>query len=284
MNPSRSSSAEPPPTATPAAPRPAAGPGGPERRVLLEARQLHKSFGHVRALRGADFTVLEGEIVALVGDNGAGKSTLVKTLSGVHEPDSGEILLHAEPTRFDSVLAARSAGIETVYQDLALAPDVSSVANFFMGRELLRPGILGRLGFLDGDRMTERTGEEFARLGVAIQNVHAPVANLSGGQRQGIAVCRAAAWAKKVLFLDEPTAALGVVQTARVLELVRRVRDSGTSVVLISHDMPQVLELADRIEVLRLGRRVATLRAADTTVEELVGAMAGGAAVPEERA
>jgi simple sugar transport system ATP-binding protein len=245
------------------------------RRVLLEARQLQKSFGHVRALRGADFTVLEGEIVALIGDNGAGKSTLVKTLSGVHRADSGEILLHGEPADFDSVLAARSAGIETVYQDLALAPDVSSVANFFMGREIVKPGLLGRMGFLDNDRMTARTAEEFARLGVAIQNLQAPVADLSGGQRQGIAVCRAATWARKVLFLDEPTAALGVVQTARVQDLIRRVRDSGTSVVLISHDMPQVLEIADRVEVLRLGRRVATFRAADATVEDLVGAMAG---------
>ena len=245
------------------------------RPVLLEARHLQKSFGHVRALRGADFTVLEGEIVALIGDNGAGKSTLVKTLSGVHRADSGEISLHGEPADFDSVLAARAAGIETVYQDLALAPDVSSVANFFMGRELLKPGLLGRLGFLDNDRMTVRTGDEFARLGVTIQSLHAPVANLSGGQRQGIAVCRAATWARKVLFLDEPTAALGVVQTARVQDLIRRVRDSGTSVVLISHDMPQVLEIADRVEVLRLGRRVARFRAVDATVDDLVGAMAG---------
>ena len=253
------------------------------RRVLLEARQLQKSFGHVRALRSADFTVYEGEIVALIGDNGAGKSTLVKVLSGVHQPDAGEILLHGRPERFDSVLAARAAGIETVYQDLALAPDVSSVANFFMGRELVRPGLLGRLGFLDGERMAARTGEEFDRLGVRIQNIHAPVANLSGGQRQGIAVCRAAAWAKKVLFLDEPTAALGVVQTARVLDLVRRVRDSGTSVVLISHDMPQVLEVADRVEVLRLGRRAATFQADRAGVEDLVGAMAGASAAEVQR-
>jgi len=236
----------------------------------------------VRALRGADFSVFEGEIIALIGDNGAGKSTLVKTLSGVHQPDRGEILLNSHVVQLDSVVAARNAGIETVYQDLALAPDVSSVANFFMGREVVKPGVLGRLGFLDRSSMTTRTGKEFSRLGVAIPSLQASVANLSGGQRQGIAVCRAAAWARKVLFLDEPTAALGVVQTGRVLDLIRRVRDSGTSVVLISHDMPQVLEVADRVEVLRLGKRVATFEASRCTVEDLVGAMAG-AEIKEER-
>src|SRR3954469_878540 len=242
---------------------------------LLEARGIVKSFGRVRALRGASFTVNTGEVVALIGDNGAGKSTLVKTLSGVHHPDDGEIRFEGRPVTIDSPVAARELGIETVYQDLALAPDLESSANLFLGREAVRPGVLGRLGFLDNGAMRKRTKEAFTTLGGGVQDVEAPVANFSGGQRQGVAVARAVTWASKVVFMDEPTAALGVVQTAKVVELIRRVRDTGLSVVLISHNMPDVLAVADRVEVLRLGERVAQFKTSEVTMETLVGAMTG---------
>jgi simple sugar transport system ATP-binding protein len=243
--------------------------------ALLEAKGIVKHFGRVHALRGADFSVNAGEVVALIGDNGAGKSTLVKTLSGVHVPDSGEIIFDGRPVQLPTPEAARELGIETVYQDLALAPDLESSANLFLGREVLRPGLLGRLGFLDTAAMRERTASAFGELGVGVQDVTAPVANFSGGQRQGVAVARAVTWASRVVFMDEPTAALGVVQTRRVLELIRRVRDRGLSVVLISHNMPEVMEVADRVEVLRLGVRVATFRRGEASMEDLVGAMTG---------
>ncbi|MGH2949432.1 MAG: ATP-binding cassette domain-containing protein [Solirubrobacteraceae bacterium] len=242
---------------------------------LLEARGIDKSFGRVRALRGANFTVGPGEVVALIGDNGAGKSTLVKVLSGVLEPDAGEVLFQGEPVAIPNPVAARELGIETVYQDLALAPDLESSANLFLGREHVRPGILGKLGFLDKGAMRQRTSEAFGQLGVGVQDPTAAVATLSGGQRQGVAVARAVTWAGKIVFMDEPTAALGVVQTRAVLKLIRRVRDTGLSVVLISHNMPEVMEVSDRVEVLRLGERVAQLKTADTTMEELVAAMTG---------
>ena len=242
---------------------------------LLEARELHKSFGRVRALRGANFTLNAGEVVALIGYNGAGKSTLVKCMSGVLQPDSGEIRVEGSPVELNSAVAARSVGIETVYQDLALAPDLDPAANLFLGREVLRPGLLGHLGFIDKGAMRERSGEAFGSLGIGLQSTASPIASLSGGQRQGVAVSRAVMWASKVVFMDEPTAALGVVQTRHVLELIRRVRDTGISVVLISHNMPEVLEVADRIEVLRLGRRVARFTAAEASMEDLVGAMTG---------
>jgi simple sugar transport system ATP-binding protein len=249
---------------------------------LLEARGIVKSFGRVRALRGADFTVYPGEVVALIGDNGAGKSTLVKTLSGVHPPDAGAIHFEGRPVTLANPTEARNLGIETVYQDLALAPDLESSANLFLGREDVRSGVLGKLGFLDNRAMRKRTKEAFTTLGVGVQDVEAPVANFSGGQRQGVAVARAVTWASKVVFMDEPTAALGVVQTRKVLELIRRVRDTGLSVVLISHNMPDVLAVSDRVEVLRLGERVARFTTAEVTMETLVGSMTG--AIKEEAA
>src|SRR6185295_6849741 len=242
---------------------------------LLEAQGIVKSFGRVRALRGASFTVNQGEVVALIGDNGAGKSTLVKTLSGVIHPDAGEIRFEGRPVNIDSPVAARELGIETVYQDLALAPDLESSANLFLGREETRGGLLGALGFLDKRAMRRRTEEAFSQLGVGVQDATAAVATLSCGQRQGVAVARAVTWAGKVVFMDEPTAALGVVQTRNVLDLVRRVRDRGLAVVLISHNMPEVFEVADRIEVLRLGERVARFKRGEVSMEDVVGAMTG---------
>jgi simple sugar transport system ATP-binding protein len=239
---------------------------------LLEARNVVKRYGNVLALNGADFTAYPGEVVALIGDNGAGKSTLVKTLSGTIRPDDGEIVIEGRPVRLTSPLDARRHGIETVYQDLALAPDLDSAANLHLGRELY---LIPFLKVLNRSLMRERAVAAFADLGVRLPDVTAPVGTLSGGQRQSVAVARAVMYASKVIFMDEPTAALGVVQRERVLDTIRRVRDRGITVVLISHNMPEVLAVADRVEVMRMGRRVATYVAADTSVEQLVGAMTG---------
>ncbi|SEE51815.1 monosaccharide ABC transporter ATP-binding protein, CUT2 family [Jiangella alba] len=242
---------------------------------VLEARGVVKRFGHVEALRGADFTVYKAEVVALIGDNGAGKSTLIKTLSGVHAPDEGEIRVDGRPVRFSTPVDARQAGVETVYQDLAVADDLSVAANLYLGREILRSGPLGRLGLLDRRAMHRGAAQALDQLGVRIPRVTTPIAMLSGGQRQSVAVARAIIWATNVVILDEPTAALGVVQTERVLDVVRRARDAGMSVVLVSHNMPQVLEIADRVEVLRLGRRAARFPADAVTTDDLVAAMTG---------
>jgi simple sugar transport system ATP-binding protein len=245
-------------------------------RPVLEARGLTKTYGHVQALRGADFSVNPGEIVALIGDNGAGKSTLVKMLSGAIQPDSGEILVDGKPVHLPTPIAARVHGIETVYQDLALALDLTPAANLYLGRELTVGGPIGKFfGFLDNKRMRNEARKSFSSLGSIVQSVDVPVRSLSGGQLQSVAVGRSAAWADRVVFMDEPTAALGVVQTAKVLELIRNVAAKGIAVVLISHNMPQVLEVADRVEVLRLGRRTARFRASETDVEQLVAALTG---------
>lgn len=242
---------------------------------ILEAIDLTKTYGSVEALRGASFSVHPGEVVALIGDNGAGKSTLVKCMVGAEQPTSGTLRFEGADVRLDSPTDARRLGIETVYQDLAVAPELDPAANLFLGRELRRPGILGALGMLDKKAMRRKASEEFGRLGVTLQSVDVPIGSLSGGQRQSVAVARSVVWASKVVFMDEPTAALGVVQRERVLDVIRRVRDEGVAVVLISHNMPEVLSVSDRVEVLRLGKRVARFSAKDATLEDLVGAMTG---------
>lgn len=244
-------------------------------RPLLEAKGLIKTFGPVQALRGANFTVYPGEVAALIGDNGAGKSVLVKCLSGVLRPDAGQIAVDGQPVRLESPLVAMGRGIETVYQDLALADDLEASANLYLGRELLKPGPLGWLGVLDRKRMRAEAARSFQELGVALQDPTRPIVSLSGGQRQSVAVARSMVWASKVVLLDEPTAALGVAQRRHVLDVIRRVRDRGVAVVYISHNMPEVLEVADRIEVLRLGQRVARFQASEATLEQLVAAMTG---------
>ncbi|UED87605.1 ATP-binding cassette domain-containing protein [Streptomyces profundus] len=249
---------------------------------VLEARGIVKRFGHVEALRGANLTVDKAEVVALIGDNGAGKSTLVKTLSGVHPPDGGELRVGGRSVRFSSPLDARRHGVETVYQDLAVADDLSVASNLYLGREIIRDGVLGRLGLLDKGAMRRGAAEALKQLGVRIPRVTTPISMLSGGQRQSVAVARAIIWATNVVILDEPTAALGVVQTERVLDVVRRARDAGMSVVLVSHNMPQVLEVADRVEVLRLGRRAARFRASEVTTDDLVAAMTGAMTYEDE--
>lgn len=241
--------------------------------ILLQATQITKRYGHVTALDGADLTVHAGQVTALVGDNGAGKSTLVKILSGAEQPDDGEIRLSGSPVSFAGPSDAQAAGLVTVYQDLALAPELTAAENFYLGRERLRPGLRGRLGLVDRSAMRREAAQHFAELGITLRSPGVVVASLSGGQRQSIAIARAAAWADKVIFLDEPTAALGVVQTARVLDLVRTIADRGLGVVLITHNMTHVVDVADRVEVLRLGRRVRSLDAGQATVEGLVVSM-----------
>ena len=218
---------------------------------VLEARGIVRNYGTVEALRGADFTVNAGEVTALIGDNGAGKSTLVRILSGTEAPDDGSIFIEGKEVKFATPIDAREVGIETVFQDLALCPHLSPVQNLFLGREIPRKGLLGKFGFLDNEKMKKISADAFKDLGATVRSLTANVGSMSGGQRQSIAVARSAAWANKVLFFDEPTAALGVVQKKNVLDLVRRVRDKGIGVVFISHSMPEVLEIADRVQVMR---------------------------------
>jgi len=249
-------------------------PGG---EPVLRARGIDKSFGAVRVLESVDFEVRPGEVVALIGDNGAGKSTLINVLTGVLRPDSGEIFFEEKRVRFATPHEARERGIETVYQDLAVAPQLDAVSNIFLGREHRRAGILGRLGFLDGGRMRRETEDQLTDLRVRLSSLEKPLSTLSGGQRQGVAVARAVMWASKVVIMDEPTAALGVAQVEMVLDLIRRVRDTGIPVVFISHNMPHVFEVADRISVLRLGEMVAELDPATATTDDAVAAMTGSA-------
>jgi fructose transport system ATP-binding protein len=250
---------------------------------ILEARGLVKQYGHVVALRGADLELYPNEILAIIGDNGAGKSTLIKALSGALQPDEGEIRLDGERVQFRSPRDARGAGIETVYQDLAVAPALDIAANIFLGREARRPGPLGSvLRMLDKGEMRREATRHFSELKIGIQSITQPVENLSGGQRQGVAVARAATWARRLVIMDEPTAALGVKETEQVLDLIRRVRERGLPVILISHDMPHVFELADRIQIMRLGRRVAVVTPQSHSMPEAVAIMTGAARGEEQ--
>ncbi len=247
----------------------------------LAVRDLAKHYGGVQALRGVTLHINAGEVLGVVGDNGAGKSTLLKILSGATFPSSGQVLVDGQPAEFASPAAARDAGIATVYQDLALAGQRDVVANFFLGREKLSANWLARrVGWLDSKAMAAHTVSELARLRTRIPDVHLASRDLSGGQRQALAIARAAAWTSKILLLDEPTSALGVEQQQQVLDLIRRVRDEGIAVMLISHQMPDVLKVCDRAVVLRLGLAATTLTGGDLTSENLIGyitgAMAGG--------
>ena len=253
--------------------------------VVMRASGLMKAYGHITALDGVDIEIRKGEILAIVGDNGAGKSTLVKILTGVTRPDAGTINVDGSDVAFDSPRAARRRGIEAVFQDLALCPNRDVVANLFLGREMLMSGLAGRLGVLDRKKMAERAAAQLKSLDVRIPHVTGvPMGRLSGGQRQSVAVARSAFWASSVLFMDEPTAALGVKEARAVLQLARRVAASGVAVVLISHAMPHVSELADRVVVLRHGKKVAELTE-EIAVERLVELIVGGgtAAAPEAR-
>ena len=249
-----------------------------ERIPALELRGVSKSYGQVRALAGVDLSVYPGEVHGILGDNGAGKSTMLKIAAGVVAPDDGEVLIGGQPAKFISPLDARAAGIETVYQDLAIAETRSCTANVFVGRELTRRGVLGRFGVLDRRAMHARAQQEFAQLGVTITNPRQLAGLLSGGQRQGVAIARAAMWARHVVLLDEPTAALGLRQKASVDSLMREMRERGLGVMLISHDVPEVLNLADRLTILRLGQVVASRPAAGTDLSYVVEQMVSGVA------
>ena len=246
---------------------------------ILAARGLVKRYGHVTALAGADLELYPGEILAVIGDNGAGKSTLIKALVGAVSPDEGAVLLDGKPVHFRSPIDARRAGIETVFQDLALAPALDIATNMFLGREVRRRGMLGRvLRLLDERRMQREAREHLSELKIGIQSISQPVETLSGGQRQAVAVVRAAAWGRRVVIMDEPTAALGVKESRMVLDLIRDVRERGLPVILISHNMPHVFEIADRIHIQRLGRRAAVVTPATHSMSEAVAIMTGAAA------
>jgi simple sugar transport system ATP-binding protein len=246
---------------------------------LLEVRNVQKHFGRVVALREANFALRPNEVHAIVGDNGAGKSTLIKIISGVVQADAGEITIDGRPVSIANPREARELGIETVYQDLALADHLDAAGNLFLGREELRPAPLSWFGFLDKRAMRRRAQEEMRRLKIGIQSVDEPVLRLSGGQRQAVAVARAIAWGTRIVILDEPTAALGVRESSMVLELINEVRSQGLAVIMISHNLPEVFAVADRITVLRHGRTIVSLDKSETSLDAVVGMMTGALAV-----
>jgi fructose transport system ATP-binding protein len=251
-------------------------------QLVMQARGLTKRYGQVTALDGVDFELRAGEILAVIGDNGAGKSTLIKALSGAIVPDEGQILVDGKTVHFRSPIDARRAGIETVYQDLAVAPAMTIAENLFLGREVVRGGILGRLlRVIDKRKMTEDALRYMAELKIGIRSMKQAVETLSGGQRQGVAVARSAAFARHVVIMDEPTAALGVKESNMVLDLIRRVRERGLPVILISHNMPHVFEIADRIHIQRLGRRAAVVDPKAISMSDAVAVMTG-AKLPAE--
>jgi fructose transport system ATP-binding protein len=249
---------------------------------ILTARGLTKRYGRVTALDNCDFDLYPGEILAVIGDNGAGKSTLIKALCGAVVPDEGEIKLDGRPVQFTNPMQARDAGIETVYQNLALSPALSIADNMFMGREIRKPGVLGSMfRMLDRKAMEKVARDKLTELGLmTIQNIGQAVETLSGGQRQGVAVARAAAFGSKVVIMDEPTAALGVKESRRVLELILDVKKRGLPIILISHNMPHVFEVADRIHIHRLGKRLCVIDPKEYTMSDAVAFMTG-AKVPE---
>ena len=257
-----------------------------EIQPILKARGLLKRYGTVVALNGADFDLYPGEILAVIGDNGAGKSTLIKAISGAVLPDHGTIELVGQPVIFKSPDDARKAGIETVYQNLALSPALSIADNMFLGRELRKPGVLGSvLRMMDRSGMQKFARQKLSELGLmTIQDINQAVETLSGGQRQGVAVARAAAFGSKIIILDEPTAALGVKESRRVLELILDVRSRGIPIILISHNMPHVFEVADRIHIHRLGRRIAVINPKNYSMSDAVAIMTGAMKPPEEGA
>ena len=251
--------------------------GGSLMTPILSARQITKKFGRVVALDNCDFDLMPGEVLGVIGDNGAGKSTLIKALSGALRPDHGEVRLEGELVQFHEPLEARRAGIETVYQNLALSPALSIADNMFLGREIRKPGPLGSVfRFLDRSEMEAQSRALLTELGLlTIQNIGQTVETLSGGQRQGIAVARAATFGSKVIIMDEPTAALGVKESRRVLELIRDVQSKGISIVLISHNMPHVFEVASRIHIHRLGKRLCIIDPKKYEMSDAVAFMTG---------
>jgi fructose transport system ATP-binding protein len=243
---------------------------------VLEGRGLVKRYGHVTAMDGCDFELRAGEILAVIGDNGAGKSTLIKALSGAIIPDEGMIFLDGEEVNFHGPLDARRQGIETVYQDLAVAPALTIAENLFLGREVRRSSVLGKwLRMLAKRQMLREARAHMDELKIGIRSMRQPVETLSGGQRQGVAVARSAAFARHVVIMDEPTAALGVKESRMVLDLILRIRERGLPVILISHNMPHVFEVSDRIHIQRLGRRAALVETKSISMPDAVAIMTG---------
>jgi fructose transport system ATP-binding protein len=260
--------------------------GMSEQQPVIAVRALTKHYGGVKALTDAAFTLMPGEHAAIVGDNGAGKSTFVRLITGVEQPTSGDILLDGDVVRFDSPLNARQQGVETVFQNLALAEDLDVPSNIFMGREITRIN-LGPLSVLNHKAMREQSVEMLATTGVKIQDLAEPMRGMSGGQRQCVAIARAAGFAKKLIILDEPTAALGVAETARVEDIIRGLKERGVPLIIISHNLRQVFDLVDRIYVFRQGRIICSRLKTQTTPEEIVGLITGAidpATLPEEEA
>ena len=244
---------------------------------LLEARGITKAYGNVAALTGIDFKLDRGEIVGLVGDNGAGKSTLVKTLCGAHQPNGGQIFLEGEEVNFTSPKESREQGIEVVYQDLALANELSVAENIFLGPEMKQPGFLGMIGTMNRRAMRESAVETLESLAIEIKSVETRCGTMSGGQRQAVAVARAIMWGSKVLLLDEPTAALAVAESDKIAGLVAGVKDKGVGVILVSHNLPQVHDLCDRVVVLLRGRVVTELRRGEYSIDDMVSWITGAA-------
>ena len=255
-----------------------------EATPVVQARGIVKRYGHVTAIDHSDFELRQGEILAVIGDNGAGKSSIVKAICGAVQPDEGEILIEGQPVKFSSPIESRDMGIEIVYQNLALSPALSIADNMFTGREIRRKGFLGKyLRMLDKKEMEHFAREKLTELGLmTVQSINQTVETLSGGQRQGVAVARAAAFASKFIIMDEPTAALGVKESRRVLELIKDVRDRGIPIILISHNMPHVFEVADRIHIHRLGKRLCTVDPKDYTMSDAVAFMTGAKEAPVE--
>lgn len=251
--------------------------------VIYEVKGVSKRYGSVSALEGANLRLHAGEVIGLVGDNGAGKSTLVKVLSGAHMPDEGEMFLDGEKVSWENPRQALEAGIETLYQDSGLAPHLTVSKNVFLGRELLKKGLLGKLGFLDSRAMEDRAHAELERVGIAVPASNRSVSQLSGGQRQAVAIGRAVAWARKVIILDEPTNHLGARQAGEVLQVIKEAKKKGLGVIFISHTLPHVLEVTDRIVVLRLGRVVRDAPTSEFNGDTLVGTITGTiTTIPED--
>ena len=255
---------------------------GVSGQAILKARGLVKRYGRVTALDHSDFDLMAGEVLGVIGDNGAGKSSLIKALCGAIQVDEGEIFLDGERIHFTSPLQARDAGIETVYQNLALSPALSITDNLFMGREIRKSGVLGKLfKMLDHAEMEKQARQKLTALGLmTIQNINQAVETLSGGQRQGVAVARAAAFGSKVVIMDEPTAALGVKESRRVLDLIGDVKSRGLPIVLISHNMPHIFEAADRVHIHRLGKRVCVIDPKQYSMSDAVAIMTGAIEPP----
>ena len=245
------------------------------RKVAIAAQHLAKRFGHVNALIDANVTVHAGEIVALFGDNGAGKSTLLKTLLGIYSPDAGEIVIDDQPVKLNSIRDAQRLGVDCVHQDLALAPDLTVVDNMFLGHEKMSRGLAGLFGALSRRQMAERADAALRDLSIILPSLHVPVRALSGGQRQAVAVARAVMWSRKAVLLDEPTAALGARQSEIVMELMRTVASRGLGVLVVSHDLPRALQVADRVVILWRGETALDTLAAHLTVPEAVATMVG---------